>query len=159
MPVTVGFDNSTRIDLGEKNTKDIFEEFKQYYVKDPFNHMVEGGEAMPSMMWETTRKKITTQYNKVILTPYKSWDHAFDIEVRANTLNTFLLKGLNCTLSLRGSTHRTIGKFIDIELRDSAPTNKFSKIPGRWLVTECAHIFTKDKYWNSLNCIKTYRNF
>ena len=104
-------------------------------------------------------KKITTQYNKALVSPYKSWDHAFDVEVRANILSLLFLKSLTCTISLRGATHRTVGKFVDIELKDAFKTNKFAKVPGRWLVTECSHIITKDKYWNSINCVKTYRNF
>jgi hypothetical protein len=95
----------------------------------------------------------------VLVTPYKSWDHAYEVEVRANILSLLLFKGLTSTISLRGATHRTVGKFVDIELKDTFVTNKFTKIPGRWLVTECSHIFTRDKYWNSLNCVKTYRNF
>jgi hypothetical protein len=159
IPTVVDFDNTTRFNLGEKNIKDIFEKYKKFYVTQPFKDRVDNKEPLPSTIWENTRKKITTQYNKVIVTPYKSWDHAYDVEVNANILTMFLLKGLNCTLSLRGSTHRTIGKFVDIELKDTFDTNKFSKLPGRWLVTECSHIITKDRYWNSLNCVKTYRNF
>lgn len=160
IPSVTDFDNTTRFNLGENNIKKgIFEDYKTYYVNNPFDDRVEGGDALPVIIWQQFRKKLTTQYNKIIDTPYKSWDHAYDTEVRANILSTLLFKGLNCTLSLRGATHRTAGKFIDIQIKEKFITNKFAKIPGRWLVTECSHIFTKDKYWNSLNCVKTYRNF
>ncbi len=160
IPTVVGFDNATRFDLGEKNIKEeIFKDFETYYVNNPFNDMVKGGKPLPSVLWHSFRKKITTQYNKALVTPYKSWDHAYDVEVRANILSLLLFKSLACTISLRGATHRTVGKFVDIEMKDNFITNKFTKIPGRWLVTECSHIIIQDKYWNSLNCIKTYRNF
>ena len=160
IPAVTDFSNTTRFDLGQVNIKDkIFKDYEKYYVKDPFMDRVKGGEPLSPILWHQFRKKLTTQYNKVIDTPYKSWDHAYDVEVRANILSLLLFKGLNCTLSLRGATHRTAGKFIDIENKEAFKTNKFTKIPGRWLVTECSHIITKDKYWNSLNCIKTYRNF
>ena len=160
IPAITDFNNTTRLNLGEVNIKEeIFKDYEKHYVKDPFMGRVKGGEPLSPILWQQFRKKLTTQYNKVIDTPYKSWDHAYDVEVRANILSLLLFKGLNCTLSLRGATHRTAGKFIDIENKEAYKTNKFTKIPGRWLVTECSHIFTKDKYWNSLNCIKTYRNF
>lgn len=165
IPPVVGFDNVTRFDLGEGNivkkdgNESIFADFEKYYVEEPFMDMVEGGKPLPPILWHSFRKKITTQYNKTLISPYKSWDHAYDVEVRANILSLLLLKSLTCTISLRGATHRTIGKFVDIEMKDTFITNKFTKIPGRWLVTECSHIFTRDKYWNSLNCVKTYRNF
>jgi hypothetical protein len=160
IPTVVGFDNTTRFDLGEKNIKEeIFKDFETYYVENPFTDRVEGGKPLPPILWHSFRKKITTQYNKALVSPYKSWDHAYDVEVRANILSLLLFKSLTCTISLRGATHRTVGKFVDIEMKDSFITNKFTKIPGRWLVTECSHIIIQDKYWNSLNCIKTYRNF
>jgi hypothetical protein len=165
IPTVIGFDNTTRFDLGEGNIKEgsktdsIFKDFKKYYVEDPFKDKVDNKKPLPPMLWHSFRKKITTQYNKALISPYKSWDHAYDVEVRANILSLLLFKGLTCTLSLRGATHRTAGKFVDIELKDTFITNKFTKVPGRWLVTECSHIITKDKYWNSLNCVKTYRNF
>lgn len=159
IPAVTDFDNTTRFNLGEKDTKDAFDKYKKYYVTDPFDKMVEGGSAEPTAIWINSRKKINTQYNKTIISPFKSWEHAHDVDVKASILNTFLTKGLRCMFSLRGATHRTIGKFVDIQLKDNVDTIKFAKIPGRWLVTECSHIITKDKYWNSLSCIKTYRNF
>jgi len=163
IPTVVGFDNATRLDLGENNIKKkkdgIFEDFVKYYVTDPFKERVDNNKPLPPVLWHSFRKKITTQYNKALVSPYKSWDHAFDVEVRANILSLLFLKSLTCTISLRGATHRTVGKFVDIELKDAFKTNKFAKVPGRWLVTECSHIITKDKYWNSINCVKTYRNF
>lgn len=160
IPTVVGLDNTTRFDLGEKNIKEeIFKDFEKYYVKDPFMERVKNGEPLPPVLWHSFRKKITTQYNKALVSPYKSWDHAYDVEVRASILSLLLLKSLTCTISLRGATHRTVGKFVDIELKDALISNKFAKVPGRWLVTECSHIITKDKYWNSINCVKTYRNF
>jgi hypothetical protein len=160
IPTVVGFDNTTRLNLGEEDIKkEIFKDYEKYYVQDPFKDKVDNKKPLPPILWHSFRKKITTQYNKVLVTPYKSWDHAYDVEVRANILSLLLFKGLTSTISLRGATHRTVGKFVDIELKDTFVTNKFTKIPGRWLVTECSHIFTRDKYWNSLNCVKTYRNF
>lgn len=163
IPTVVGFDNVTRFDLGEENIikdKDgIFKDYEKYYVQDPFKDKVDNKKPLPPVLWHSFRKKITTQYNKALVSPYKSWDHAYDVEVRASILSLLLFKGLTSTISLRGATHRTVGKFVDIELKDAFVTNKFTKIPGRWLVTECSHIITKDKYWNSLNCVKTYRNF
>jgi hypothetical protein len=160
IPVVTDFDNATRFNLGEADIKKIYEEtYTKFYIDDPFGNLIEGGKPLPMVAWNNTRHKITTEYNKIINTPFKTFEQAFDVEVNANILSNFLFKGLKCTLSVRGSTHRTIGKFIDIDLKDTEPTLKFIKIPGRWLVTECCHIFSKDRYWNSLNCIKTYRNF
>lgn len=159
IPPVIDFNNTTRFNLGESDVKRAHDFFVKYYVEEPFNHKVTSGNALPSLIWANVRKKITTQYNKVLVTPFKSWDHAFDVEVMANLLNVFTFKGLNCTFSLRGATHRTIGKFVDIEQKDTFITNKFAKVPGRWLVTECSHIIIKDKYWNNLKCVKTYRNF
>lgn len=160
IPATTDFDNTSRFNLGEKNIKDIHNKFyKKYYVEDPFKKSVKDGKPKPMLTWENTRRKINTRYNKILNAPYKSWDHAYDVEVHAGLLNTLLFDGsLNGTISLRGATHRTVGKFIDILIM-TEPTLHFAKTPGRWLITECTHIFTKDKYWNSLNCIKTYRNF
>ncbi len=160
IPSITDFDNTTRFNLGEKNIKDIYNNFyKKYYVEEPFKKRVKDEKPKPMVIWENTRRKINTQYNKILNSPYKSWDHAYDVEVHAGILNTLLFDGsLAGTISLRGATHRTVGKFIDVFVA-SDPTLYFAKTPGRWLVTECTHIFTKDKYWNSLNCIKTYRNF
>lgn len=159
IPPVLDFNNTSRFNLGEQDVKKAYDFFVNYYVREPFNHMVDKNNALPSLIWANIRKKITTQYNKVLVTPFKSWDHAYDVEVIANLLNVFMFKGLSCTFSLRGATHRTIGKFVDIEQKDTYVTNKFAKVPGRWLVTECTHIIIKDKYWNNLKCVKTYRNF
>jgi hypothetical protein len=160
IPAITDFDNTTRFNLGEADIKSIYENsYKKYYIDDPFSTLIEGGSPLPMVAWDSFRHKVTTEYNKVIHTPFKTFDQAFDVEVNANILSTLLFKSLRCTVSVRGATHRTIGKFIDVELKDVDPTLKYIKIPGRWLVTECYHIFSKERYWNSLNCIKTYRNF
>lgn len=160
IPAITDFDNTTRFNLGEASIENIYENsYKKYYINDPFGTLIEGGEPLPMVAWDSFRHKLTTEYNKIIHTPFKSFDQAFDVEVSANILSTLLLKSLRCTISIRGATHRTIGKFIDVELKDVEPTIKYIKIPGRWLVTECYHIFSKERYWNSLNCVKTYRNF
>jgi hypothetical protein len=158
IPAITDYENITRYNLGERDILNIYDLYKKYYIDDPFGTLIEGGRPFPMIIRDSVRHKLTTQYNKVIHTPYKSWEHAYDVEVNASILSALLFKGLQCTLSLRGSPHRTIGKFIDIDLRDTNITLKFVKIPGRWLVTECTHIITRDKYWNSLSCIKTYRN-
>lgn len=159
LPPVIDFDNVTRYDLGEKNLKDIYDKFyKKYYVEQPFQGRV-NGQPKPMVIWENSRKKLNTKYNKTLLSSYKSWNHAYDVEVNAGILSTLLFDGsLNSTVSVRGATHRTAGKFIDIAVL-AEPTLQFAKVPGRWFITECSHIFTKDKYINSLNCIKTYRNF
>lgn len=158
IPAITDYENITRYNLGEKDILKIYDLYTKYYIDDPFGTLIEGGRPLPMIIRNNVRHKLTSQYNKVIHTPYKTWEHAYDVEVNASILSTLLFKGLQCTLSLRGSPHRTIGKFVDIEIKDTNLTLKFVKIPGRWLVTECSHIFTVDKYWNSLSCIKTYRN-
>lgn len=159
VPPVTDFDNTTRFNLGEKDIRQIYEKvYVEKYIKEIFKSRTQD-EPKPMVMWENFRRKKNPQYNKILHAPYKSWNHSYDVEVHAGFLNTLIMEGsLQSIISLRGATHRTAGKWIDINIKGD-PVLHFAKIPGRWLITECTHIFTKDKYWNSIKCIKPYRNF
>jgi hypothetical protein len=149
IPAVDSFGGVARYDLGTESLKKLYEDkYKKYYV-EPF-----GGE--PMFAYNTLAKHLTTTLSRNYASDYKNVEFAIDVEYRAKLLKILLFETAKIEISLRGSSHRTCAKFIDIGSTESIESARIKKIVGKWFITECTHVIDLGKYSNVIKCVKTY---
>tara|TARA_A100001391_G_C4981720_1_gene255517 strand:- start:45 stop:764 length:720 start_codon:yes stop_codon:yes gene_type:complete len=91
---------------------------------------------------------------KPFILPYKK-EHVRNI-AKAQMISNLTFYNLQLAIDNIGDTARKAGKFIDVFKRNNREDISDKKLLGRWFVTKVRHMFTKDKYYNVMSCIKTF---
>ena len=90
---------------------------------------------------------------KPFILPYKK-EHVRNI-AKAQMISNLTFLNLQLGIDNIGDTSRKPGKFVDVFKRSDKDEIVDKKLLGRWFVTKVRHMFTRDRYYNVISCIKT----